>query len=109
MSTPGRRHAESLELGTELAEVVDLAVEDHYITAAGGRHGLRAFIAQVDDREAPMRQADAGSHIEPLARSIGTPMGDGLAHFPQYGDRFVQSAVDIDESRYTAHVKNSSR
>ena len=69
--------------GQRLAQgmvVVDLAVEGQHPASVGRDHRLVAFRAQVQDRQAPVRQHHPGGRIGPGAAVIGAAMGDGLAH-----------------------------
>ena len=67
------------KLAAQFAEIVNLAVEDDGRAAIGRMHRLgRAF--QIDDRQAPMAQANPG--IGPDPRSVRSAMGKSVGHLP---------------------------
>ena len=55
-----------LELLPQLAEVVDLAVEDEPERAVLVRHRLVGRLRQVDDRQPPVPESDRPVHVLPL-------------------------------------------
>ena len=66
------------ELGPDLAEIVDLAIEADRDPPVGRQHRLRGGVGEVDDREAAMAEADPGRG--PDAAAVGTAMGEHLRH-----------------------------
>ena len=108
--------APALELAAQLAVVVDLAVERDAEAPVGGGHRLRARLGQVDDREAPVGEADplvirdpqpcpvgaAPDHVLPYAEellpidrrrriAVGIDAGDA-AHATRRGFRLVRAS-----------------
>src|SRR5690606_4805247 len=90
---------EVLEFGTQLQEVVDLAVVDHVVATARAAHRLRGRGCRVEDREATMGECQAtlvGRHRGLPVRSPvrerrnETADGRGLDHpaiaIPDAGD-----------------------
>ena len=80
--------AVGLELGAQLAVVVDLAVEDDPAGAVVRRHRLVARRRGVDDRQAPRAQRDVvvrqhalavGAAVGEQARRFADPIGVGTA------------------------------
>ncbi|MCY1505642.1 hypothetical protein D9M68_398620 [compost metagenome] len=73
--------AETLQLGAQLAEVVDLAAVGDgggfARTAVHRRHRLAPAL-QVDDRQAPMAQANRS--VDPQSASIRPAQGHGVGH-----------------------------
>jgi hypothetical protein len=67
-----------LELGAQLAEVEDLAVEDDRDRAVGRVHRLVAVGRQVEDREAAVVEADAAQQRR--AVRVGAALAHRLAH-----------------------------
>ena len=96
--------AQRLELGAELLEVVDLAVERDGHGAVGVLHGL-AGAFEVDDGQAAKSHRDVVVHEEALV--IGPAVGDAIGHI--LDDRLVRFPVEIDrsESHESAHVAGS--
>lgn len=66
-----------LQLGTQLAEIVDFTVIGERDRLVVARHRLRAAL-DVDDREAEMTKADAGRG--PFTRTVGTAMRHRVQH-----------------------------
>ena len=67
---------ERLELGAQLAVVVDAAVEDDRSEAVA--HRLRAALGQVDDRQPPVHEACVS--VEPHAGAVRPARRERLAH-----------------------------
>ena len=74
--------AERLELGAQLAEVVDLAVVGELHETVVGAHRL-VTTGGVDDGEAAV--AEAGERVLEEALAVGTPVGDPAGHGGQEG------------------------
>ena len=72
---PGR-----FQLGTQLPEVVDLAVVGDHQIAAGGHHGLASARREVDDGEAAVPQRDPRIRIGPFTGVVGTARFDEPRH-----------------------------
>src|SRR5207247_11441060 len=58
------------QFAAELLVVVDLAVEGDDAGAVKGEHRLRRRVAQIDDREAVMRQPDPAARRQPQSFAI---------------------------------------
>jgi hypothetical protein len=65
------------EVLAQLAEVVDLAVEDRHNLAVLAVNGLVTG-GHIDDREAPHAERRMLVVVEP--RAVGTPVNDHVAH-----------------------------
>ena len=76
------RVAERLELGPQLAEVVDLAVVGELHETVVGAHRL-VTTGGVDDGESAV--AEAGERVLEEALTVGTPVGDASGHGGQEG------------------------
>ena len=82
MSLPLRKLvAFGLEVGAQLAVVVDFSVEDYLDGAVFVAHGLIAG-AQIDDAEAPVAQR--GVFVGHPAVGIRTAMRQAVAHLLQH-------------------------
>ena len=68
-----------LELGAQLLEVVDFAVEDDPDRLVGIGHRLMAA-GEIDDRQPPEAEADRTLHE--VALVIRAAMGDRISHQP---------------------------
>ena len=80
-----------LELGTQLAVVVELAVDDRYHVAALVRDRLVASL-EVDDREPPHRQP--GTLADPAALAVGPAVPEQLHGIERLGARVSDDAED---------------
>ena len=67
------------QFAAQLAEIVDLAVENDHETSVGGQHRLMAGGRKVDDGEPPVREAYATAIGNPRAFIIGPAMGEQIA------------------------------
>jgi len=81
--------------------VVDFAVEDHDVAAARGCHRLSAVYRQVDDREPPVAERDAGFRVDPDPLPVRPAMREACRHARERAARClliegdaVQKAVD---------------
>jgi hypothetical protein len=81
--------------------VVDFAVEDEDVTAARGGHRLPALHRQIDDREPPVAERDAGLRIDPHALPVRPAMREARRHARKRAARClliegdaIQKAVD---------------
>ena len=120
-----------LELGAQIAVVVDLAVEhdgeaplggsllgraargaikaqrrrgdDGGVVARGAHHGLVA-VGKVDERKTAMAQGDAAFGVDVLAFAVGPAMGHDVAHGFQCGQACI---ISLRESADTAHGEAS--
>ena len=91
----------ALELVPELAVVVDLAVLDHVNGALFVRDRLVARL-EVDDREPPRRERDAG--VVELPETVGAAVDQRPAHG---GDAFGDgTAVRGRDSADSAHARS---
>ena len=93
------RVADRLQLGAQLAEVVDLAVVDDLEPAVVHRHRLRAVL-EVDDAEAPEPERRCGVLEVPVIVRPAMPERDGH----QLEQRAVRRTP---EAGYPAHVSGS--
>jgi hypothetical protein len=85
-----------LQLDFEVLEIEDFAIVNDANPAVFIKQGLTAVVAQVDDRQALMSEADAvGNMIPFLIRP---------AMLQQPGQSFDQIRVLPVKTRYTAHV-----
>ena len=103
MPPPGGRPALLLQLGMQLGEVVDLAVEDQHPPARGRDHGLMACRRQIHDGEASMPQPHAHAIICPCPCVVRSAMMDGLSHLQQQVRRRT-SLARFKISRNSAHL-----
>jgi len=69
-----------VQLRPEFLKIVDLAIEHDSIPAAFGEHGLVAFGREIQDREAPMAEGDAGIPVYPEAVVVGAAVAKSLRH-----------------------------
>ena len=91
-----KRHARGFELPANLAEIVNLAVEDNRATVVGAGHRLAAA-RQVDDRKAAVPQADLRSREKAFA--VRAPVGEAQRH------ALEESAVNSgNRSRDSTHI-----
>ena len=101
----------AFQLAAQLAIVVDLAVERDAIAPVGARHRLRAGLRQVDDREAPMREADAAVLRYPHSRAVRTAarhvLADAEELLPVDGWRRIAVGVDAGDPAHA--TKRGSR
>ena len=98
-----------LQLSTQLAEVIDLAVEDDPQPAVGRGHRLRAGLTQVDDREPAMREPGTPVGRDPQPFAVRPAALHRLAHRKQLsalGGRRAQP-VRIDTGN-SAHDRSGS-
>ena len=69
---PDEGLALGFQSGAQVGEIVDLAVEDDGVAAAGTGHGLVTCRRQVDDRQAD--EAEPGRAFPPLPGIVRTTM-----------------------------------
>src|SRR5688572_2152584 len=60
-----------LEAEAQMTVVVDLAVERNDRSAIAARHRLRACVGEIDDRQAPMAEAETAIVRKERAHAIG--------------------------------------
>ena len=72
-----------LQLPAQVAEVVDLAVEDHHEPAGGRGHRLMAVGREVQDREAAEAQRHSRPGVGPGSAVVRPAVRDGLDHAPR--------------------------
>ena len=94
--------ARSLELGADVGEVVDLAVEDDpdRPVLVGERLIARR---QIDDAQTAMSEADAGTDEE--AVGVGPAMRDDVGHRRESAAIDRLSRVEVDFSSDAAHIR----
>ena len=98
-----------LQLGAQLAGVIDLAVIGEDEAARRRQHRLGAGGAQIDDRQPRMAQRDAGLRVHPHAAGIRTAMVQRARHA---GGERAQRVVarppfGIEKPRNSAHLLGS--
>ena len=98
--------AEALELGAELAVVVDHAVEDDGEAELVVDHGLGAALGQVDDLEPAVAERDVA--LRPDAGAVGPPGRHDVRHPVDRRDVRAR-AVEGHLSAYAAHGAHPSR
>jgi hypothetical protein len=72
--------AQRFELGADLGEIINFAVEGNDEAAAGRDHRLRAGRRQVDDREAAMAERQSRLSIAPDIAGIRPAMKHDIGH-----------------------------
>ena len=94
-----------LELPSQLAEVVDLAVVRDDVAPAARRHGLRALGTQVDDREPAMAQRHAAARIDPGTAVVGAAVAQRVRHLQHAAAQRlrVRRRVCLEESCDATH------
>ena len=75
-----RQNHQRLQLLAQLAEVVNLAIEDDLVAKVGGGHGLMAFGTQVQNGEPTVAEPHRGIFAKPTALVVGTAMSQAIAH-----------------------------
>ncbi len=93
-----------VQLAAQGLAVVDLAVEGDHVAPRGAGHGLVAGEGEIEDRQPPAGQGQAGGRIAPQAGVIGAAVGDGRGHGTgvsiEQGER---SGGGAPEARETTH------
>ncbi len=97
----GEDVAERFQLGADLGEIVDLAVEGDDVAAVLRRHRLRAA-GHVDDGEAAVAEADAGGRPHPLP--IRAAMGLRVRHRADALRIDRLGGVDVEDAGDAAHI-----
>ena len=92
------------QLRAQLAEVVDLAVEDEPGSGVGVVHGLAGGVAKVEDGKASVSEDEAGGIERELdaAAGVGTAMLGGGNHVAHRCARLLRPAV-APQSDNSAH------
>ncbi len=80
VAAPRRCAPCTLEFRAQFAMVVDFAVEDDDVATARGCHRLSAVHRQVDDREPPVAERDAGLRIDPDPLPVRPAMREACRH-----------------------------
>ena len=88
------------ELGPELTEVVDLAIEDQHVPAIGRAEGLIRCARKVDDAQPAV--SERHQVIRPVAGRIRTPVGHGVGH-GAHGRRGVLQPLQPQDAGDAAH------
>ena len=96
--------SESLELGAQLAKVVNLAVEHRLQRAVFVVHRL-VTTGEIDDREPA--HSDHGLLVMEQPLVVGAAMGDGRVHRVTYRGSRKRCAGCGDDARDPAHVSQS--
>jgi hypothetical protein len=91
-----------LEGRTQRRVVVDLAVERNPHAAVLVRHRLLARRADVDDCQAPMREADRAVDVQ--AGAVRTAMTQDIAHPAKAIGVNGLTRVEVNDSCKTAHI-----
>ena len=92
------------ELGAQLGEVVDLAVECQQNAAVLIGQGLTACLAEIDDRQAAVRQVDLAPRRGPFAETVRAAMAQS--------QRGLLQALVVAPTRHAedpAHQRNPTR
>ena len=92
--------AKRLQLGNQVDEVVDFAIEYHDDAAVFVEQGLMAG-GEVDDGQAPMAQAHPGLEVNPAF--VRPAMELGLIHALEQGSRNFSAAAKIKNADYATH------
>ena len=100
-----KRWPRRAQLVAQVAEVVDLAVEDHDHRAVLVEHRLVAGV-EVDDGKARVREADARRQVHALAVRTAMPLGPVHPLEEQPLDR--RPAVGIEDADEAAHARVQS-
>ena len=93
------------ELGTELAVVVDLAVEGDDEGAVVAEHRLGAGRGEIDNRKAAMAKADTTVLGEPIAGAVRTASGHGVADGGELGGADGFAGAVVKDGSDAAHSK----
>jgi len=96
----GEGVAERREFFRQLAEVVDLAVEDGDDRAVRVEQRLLAG-GQVDDRQAAVAEADAGFQVDVALDRTAVELG--LIHAFEGGALEIAPAARVKNANYSAH------
>ncbi len=94
------RPAGGAQLGPQLAEIVDRAVEDQAETPVRGAHGLVA-VRRVENRQSAHPEGGLAFRLQ--AAVVGTAMEHGGAHPLHLGGALGCGGVRINVSCYAAH------
>jgi hypothetical protein len=92
--------AAPLELGAQLVEIVDLAVEDHRHRPVFIEHGLVAG-GEVDDGQPAVTQPDPAPEMH--AVGVGASMRHHGGHAPDQLRIYWIPRIDVGDSRDAAH------
>ena len=76
----GGRAARGLDLRSQRGVVIDLAIEDHDVTAGGGYHRLMPGGRDVEDGETAEAERDPLRGVRPRSGIVGAAMGEGVGH-----------------------------
>src|SRR5262249_3824328 len=98
--TPG-----GLQLATDIAVIVDFAVEGDDVAPIGGMHRLRAARTEIDDGKPALPKHHAALGLDPDVAGIWTTMPHGLDHgFADRAQRIGRrSRAPIDHAGDAAH------
>ncbi len=96
----------AFELGAQLGEVVDLAVEDGPDRLVFVRQRLIAG-GEIDDAQPAMAEADALADVE--AVGVGTAMGDDRHHRRQLFRLDAVRGIEVEASDDAAHIRTPAR
>ena len=90
---------------TDIAVIVDFAVEGDDVAAVGGMHRLRAAGAEIDDGEPALAERRPALRLDPDAAAVGTAMVQRIVH--GFADRAqcvgAGRRPPIDQTCDTAH------
>ena len=95
------------ELALEIEEVVDLAVEDDPDRSVLVGHRLRAGRREIDDRQAPVAEAERAFQVD--AAAVGTAMRDHLGHAGEELAVGWLRRISIQEAADAAHAGVSAK
>jgi hypothetical protein len=105
VTTPRRRQSAIGELATDGLEVIDLAIEDERVPAAGRGHGLVTGGREIDDGQAAEAQRDAAATIGPDTGVIRAAMDQRGRHVSGDGRDVTIRTPDSSDS---THERDSS-
>jgi hypothetical protein len=90
------------EFTAQFRMVVDLAVEDDHVAAAGRDHRLAALVGEVDDGQTAVTEVDARVHAAPEAGAVGAAVGERRGH-PLQTDVIGGTGTPRQDASQTTH------
>jgi hypothetical protein len=104
VASPRRRVALLFERRAQREVVIDLAVEDDHVAPVGRGHRLVTLRREVEDREPPEAECDAGLFVDPdtlVVRAAESKRGRHRAR-PR-GERVARGSLSLPAAGYPAH------
>ena len=96
------REAGFTQLLTQFPKIIDFPVIAERVASIFGTHGLMPGGAEVDDRQAPMTEGQAGLCVVIQSGVVRSSPNQGIPH-AQTGLRQVGPCVSVPDSGYSAH------